>query len=223
MKNMKNTVSLEELEFQKIHKVINYKNSQGEDKQITIFNLDQEQEQELLTKLMKYGNMENDEVKFNVPATEVISTVLPYYCDLEMPQDIETVERIINNPNPILKEIILEVTQLLTKVMEVNFKSMQITKSTLEKIGYDDEKLIELTQKTKEIQELTVLAEKEKQETEKIKAQNNEEEVRKLAQELHAEKTKNLELQVKLEENGIQPEKKKRGRPRKIKEGESLD
>lgn len=213
-----NIVSLEELEFNPIYKVLDYKNSQGELKQITIFNLDDQQEQELLQILMKYSNVENKEVKFNVPVNEVISTVLPLMTNIQLPSDKESIDRIVNNPNDILKEVLLEITEKITKIIKLNFKTLQMTKSTLEDMNIDDEKLLEIVEKQKEIQELTIMAEKEKQQALQEKARTNEDIIRELAEKVNRLETEKLELMVKNEQTQEVKPKRKYNKKKKIEE-----
>lgn len=213
-----NVVLLEELEFNPIHKIINYKNNLGELKHITIFNLNSDQEQQLLKILMEYGNVENNEVKFNVPAINVLQDVLPILTDIQLPEDKESIERIINNPNNVLKEVLLEVTKIITETIKLNFKSLQITKDSLEQMGIDDNKLIELVDKQEQIKSMEIELEKEKQLTLQEQAKTNEEVIKQMAKKINKLESEKIEILAENEKLKEPKPKRKYNKKKKVED-----
>lgn len=218
------TPDLEEMIFEPIHTILEYKNKEGKVRRIKIYNVDDEKNNELMKIIMKYSTIgEDGQIDTNIPPMVVINSVMKILTNIKFPEDEEKINKIIENPKDYLKRTLLIVTDILKTTLEINFKSLEITKDTLEKMGLTDEKLIQMVEKQKEVKSLEFELEKEKQETSKIKANENEDLVRELLQKvnkLEVEKLGVLAENEKLKE--VKP-KRKYNKKKKVEQIESKE
>lgn len=206
-----NSVDLEELEFDPIKRVIDFKDKNGNMKHITIFNLTDEQITKLQETSAKYMVIEDGQIKsLNVPQSIFLKEYLQELTDIKLPSDNEKLEKILNHPNDVLKEVLLEVTEISKKAMSQFIKALQLNKEVLqEQANLTDDKLIKMAELQNKQKELTILSEKEKQITLQEKAKTNEDEVKKLQQEVFKLKTENFDKSVELEKSKeIKPKRK---------------
>lgn len=217
MEQIKNTnlVSLEELEFEREKRTIEFRDAENELKRITIFNPTEEEIDELSTIGMRYAKIEDGEIKsLDIPQSVMWSEIIKMLTDIELPDDQETINRIINNPNMLLKEIILEITDIYVRVMSLLKKAIECGNTVKDIAGITDEKLIKLIELQSKQKELEVQLEKEKQESQKIENEKIQEQNKLL------ENYETRDLSKPKEEVIVEPKKKQRGRPKKEKKVE---
>lgn len=140
-----NKDTLKDLQFSEIRRIVRYKDIEGNEKQITIFNPTDEKGKKLLGDLI--ANSEFTETDMNINFNYFLFSFVKQLTDIPFPDSKEEAITYLSNPDIPLKKVILELSELLADLIELNIKEGHL----VDKSKLKAEELSELTSKCKNL------------------------------------------------------------------------
>lgn len=120
MENINKKISLLDLKYNKLRKVIHGVEIYNPDKK-----LKQEIMDEFIKKITEAKNEDNiDAIKLNIGTGELLTVYLPLLTSLDCPDDVLLINEILDNPSMELEDVIAEVSEILSNLFMKSIKIM---------------------------------------------------------------------------------------------------
>ncbi|WP_125154441.1 hypothetical protein [Clostridium rectalis] len=139
------SVILENLGFNPIKEIIKFRDNEGVEQTITIYNPNEEKQKEIQSVLLQYTDVKNK--KLVVPPIVTIKEIISRLTDIKIPKDEKIINKIFANPSLVLQKTMVSVIEIIGEIQEVNLRLLNVLDKLYGLSNLSNDEIVELLSK----------------------------------------------------------------------------